>query len=113
MKPTMCILGLGFLCIFAAPVGAEPGVPLAESAHEAAAAEETITVTGVVEEIDREDLTVTILTDGGRLLSLSAAGRDVIASLHAGDRVQIQIVIDDADGKTEPRSVAPHREIQL
>jgi hypothetical protein len=66
---------------------------------------EHTTVTGIVEEVNREDLTVTILTDSGRLLSLSAAGNDVIASLHAGDRVQIQIVTDDEAVPDEMPSV--------
>jgi hypothetical protein len=66
---------------------------------------EHTTVTGIVEEVNREDLTVTILTDSGRLLSLSAAGNDVIATLHAGDRVQIQIVADDEAAPDEMPSV--------
>ncbi|HZS11894.1 MAG TPA: hypothetical protein VFA38_06565 [Nitrospirales bacterium] len=83
------------------PVHVASGVPDAPEI-------EQTTVTGVVEEVNREDLTVTILTDSGRILSLSAAGHDVIATLHAGDRVQIQILMeDDAEAEDDqplPRS---------
>ena len=70
-------------------------------------AEDNGMLTGTVEEINREKLTVTILTDSGNLVSLSAIAADVIASLKAGDRVQIQIQMED--GTEEAPEDEPHQ----
>ena len=89
MKPILpslalaCLLGL-------TPVSSMAGTPDPQL-------DVPTTVTGIVEDVDREQLVVTILTDSGRVLSFSAAGSDVIDNLHAGDRVQIQIVMEDED----------------
>jgi cold shock CspA family protein len=79
-------------------------------------AEDNGMLTGTVEEVNRDKLTVTILTDSGNLVSLSAIAADVIASLKTGDRVQIEIQMEDGteeapEGETKGFDSPPKADI--